>query len=364
MAARRVGGGGEVVFPADYVAEHVELGYATTAHRAQGRTVDTAHALVAPGATREVLYVAATRGRESNRLYVDTRYDPDPATSHDEMTEPQDARDVLAGVLANQGADISAHEALRRNRHQAEDFAVLAGEYATLARVGQTERCDTLLEHAGLAASQVAAVRSSDAYGPLLAALRDAEARGLDVEAAFPALVGARSLAGAEDPAAVLHERVDRWAATAGSRRHAATNLIAGLIPRAAGVTDPDIARALDERDQAMQRRAGELAAQAIRQHQAWVLRLGSPPPRPAAAEAWMQAVSTVAAYRDRWNIGSDARPLGADHTPKTIEAIGHRRRAQAAVERALQLTSQQKGAPTDSRPTADVAAESAGLSV
>ena len=338
MAARRVGGGGEVVFPADYVAEHVELGYATTAHRAQGRTVDTAHALVAPGATREVLYVAATRGRDSNRLYVDTRYDPDPATSHDEMTEPQDARDVLAGVLANQGADISAHEALRRNRRQAEDFAVLAGEYATLARAGQTERCDTLLEHAGLAAGQVEAVRSSDAYGPLLAALRDAEARGLDVEKAFPELVGARSLAGAEDPAAVLHERVDRWAATAGSRRHAATNLIAGLIPRAAGVTDPDIAQALDERDQAMQRLAGELAAQAIQQHQAWVLRLGSPPAHPAAAEAWMQAVSTVAAYRDRWNIGSDARPLGADNTPKTIEAIGHRRRAQAAVEHALQL--------------------------
>ncbi len=34
------------VLPADYVREHVELGYASTAHRAQGRTVDTAHAYV------------------------------------------------------------------------------------------------------------------------------------------------------------------------------------------------------------------------------------------------------------------------------------------------------------------------------
>ena len=48
MTVRRAGGHGEVVLPADYVADHVELGYASTAHRAQGRTVDTAHALVSP----------------------------------------------------------------------------------------------------------------------------------------------------------------------------------------------------------------------------------------------------------------------------------------------------------------------------
>ena len=35
--------------PADYVADHVELGYATTAHRAQGMTVDATFALLRPG---------------------------------------------------------------------------------------------------------------------------------------------------------------------------------------------------------------------------------------------------------------------------------------------------------------------------
>ncbi|MCU4187023.1 relaxase domain-containing protein [Acidiferrimicrobium sp. IK] len=70
IAVRRAGGTGEVVLPADYAAAHVELAYATTAHRAQGRTVDTAHAMVSPTTTREVLYVAATRGRESNRLWT------------------------------------------------------------------------------------------------------------------------------------------------------------------------------------------------------------------------------------------------------------------------------------------------------
>jgi len=78
MALRRANGSGEVSLPADYVAQHVELAYATTAYRSQGRTTDTAHAVVSPATTREVLYVSATRGRESNNLYVDTSFDPDP----------------------------------------------------------------------------------------------------------------------------------------------------------------------------------------------------------------------------------------------------------------------------------------------
>ena len=337
MAVRRAGGGGEVVLPADYTAAHVELAYATTAHRAQGRTVDTAHAMVAPTTTREVLYVAATRGRESNRMYVDTSYDPDPHTSHDGMTEPQTAAEVLAGVLANEGADISAHETIRRAQRRAEDFTVLAAEYQTLARAAQADRWDALIESSGLASEQQEQVRASNAHGPLLAALRDAEARGLDVEATFPKLVAARPLTDADDPAAVLHGRVDRWVTAAASRRQAATNLIAGLIPRAAGITDPEMARALADRDQAMQRRAADLAALAVERGQVWVRRLGPPPAEPTARQAWMHAVATVAAYRDRWAIGKDHRPLGPDSAARTIEALGHRRRAQAAVERALQ---------------------------
>ena len=62
MAVRRVSGGTEVMLPADYVAKHVELGYATTSYRSQGRTVDTTHSLVSPTTTREMLYVVATHG--------------------------------------------------------------------------------------------------------------------------------------------------------------------------------------------------------------------------------------------------------------------------------------------------------------
>jgi hypothetical protein len=77
MTVRRLDGDGQVVQPSGYVADHVELGYATSVHAAQGQTVGTAHALVSTAMTREVLYVATTRARESNRLYVDV--EPQPA---------------------------------------------------------------------------------------------------------------------------------------------------------------------------------------------------------------------------------------------------------------------------------------------
>jgi hypothetical protein len=120
---------GMVHLPADYVREHVELAYASTAHRAQGTTVDTAHAMVGPVATKEVLYVSATRGKDANHLYVDTHYDPDTQTSHGEAPEPVTAKDVLVGVLRNEGAEVAAHEAIRRAQHEAEGIG------AALSRV-------------------------------------------------------------------------------------------------------------------------------------------------------------------------------------------------------------------------------------
>jgi len=100
--------GDQARLPADYVTGHVELGYASTLHRAQGTTVDTAHALITTGTTREALYVATTRARSGNNVYVDTASDPDPETLHNDL-DPSTARAVLASVLARCAAETSAH---------------------------------------------------------------------------------------------------------------------------------------------------------------------------------------------------------------------------------------------------------------
>ncbi|MGW2749284.1 ATP-dependent DNA helicase, partial [Streptomyces sp. NPDC001450] len=64
--------GDTLQLPPSYVQDHVDLAYAGTVHAAQGRTVDTCHTLVEGAGTRESLYVAMTRGRDSNTAYVAT----------------------------------------------------------------------------------------------------------------------------------------------------------------------------------------------------------------------------------------------------------------------------------------------------
>jgi hypothetical protein len=335
MTVARSNGGGQVVLPAPYVTEHVDLAYASTTHRAQGRTVDTAHAMVSPTTTREVLYVSATRGREVNRLYVDTHYDPDPQTSHGTGAVPMTTKEVLTGVLRSEGADIAAHDMIRRQQFDAEGMERLAAEYSTLATAAQEDRWNALLATAGLSESQMESIRSSEAFGPLLASLRVAEAHSLNVDNALPELVSSQSFNGAGDLASVLHGRVDRWTETSRTRRLIPDNYVAGLIPRAQGVTDPEMVQALTERHLAMEARARTLAVQAIESGAEWMQRLGPVPSDPAHRALWVHEVSTVAAYRDRWHI-SGQQGIGGHRNVGSAEQMQQQHRALKAVKRAL----------------------------
>jgi hypothetical protein len=85
--------------------------------------------------------------------------------------------------LRNEGADVAAHDMIARQHAEAEGLERLSAEYMTLATLAQAERWDALLARSGLSAADIDAVRASEAHGPLLAAFREAEAQGLDVEA-------------------------------------------------------------------------------------------------------------------------------------------------------------------------------------
>ncbi len=54
--------------PADYVTEHVHLGYAATEHGAQGETAHASLTIVTDATTNRGLYVGATRGRNTNLI--------------------------------------------------------------------------------------------------------------------------------------------------------------------------------------------------------------------------------------------------------------------------------------------------------
>ena len=56
--------------PAGYVAEHLELAYASTAHGAQGETVTSAHVVISDQTSAASAYVGMTRGRQNNTAHL------------------------------------------------------------------------------------------------------------------------------------------------------------------------------------------------------------------------------------------------------------------------------------------------------
>jgi DNA primase catalytic core len=109
--------------PASYTMAHVALGYATTVHAAQGITADVSHVVAVGEESRQMLYVALTRGRRSNHVYlaVTGNGDPHTVTTRDALLPPT-AAELLARILAHDGPQSSATTAHRR---QAEPSARL-----------------------------------------------------------------------------------------------------------------------------------------------------------------------------------------------------------------------------------------------
>ena len=221
MTVQHLEHGGKVTLPAAYAAQSVELGYAATIHRAQGATVDTAHALVDSSTDRAGAYVALTRGRESNTLYVS-------------LGEGQSRDEVLEQIASAYERDLTVHEsvdAVRAEHHnvadliaQHEDISELAVQKVMAAAV--QEGMGRVSEHpvrdgaSGMvthhvpadATADAAEVLSSDAWGALAHELGEAAREGFDPVALIERAYGRRALhdegASARDAAAVMAWRV------------------------------------------------------------------------------------------------------------------------------------------------------------
>ena len=194
---------------AEYVRRHVELGYATTVHRAQGMTVDTTHVMVDRATTREALYVAMTRGALRNSAYVVT----DEALDVDLHVPPDPRRDgleLLKTVLARDGAERSATETTRDLRAASESLSTLVPRYLhglsrALSALGVEDQVRAGLRAAGGQALEER-VASCPSWSRLVLVCAVADPAGLVQEA-----VRSRLVAGPEeirDLAAVLVWRI------------------------------------------------------------------------------------------------------------------------------------------------------------
>ena len=296
-----------MTLPAAYVREHVDPGYATTAHRAQGVTVDTAHILTTPGMARQAHYVAMTRDRHANHLYVPTDpVDPDC----DGIPDPRPgatARKVLTAILATSRRELSATEttahAAAHDRHTWQQLA-----------------------HAiGLTPEQTQHVLDSPAAGPLLTAIRHGQAAGHPMERVLAQLIRSRPLHEDEatgdqavDLAAVLHHRVSAWLddspvtpADRATRVDASERLALHDPNLALGDDHGPLPQALRAVDALIRHRVDTLIdqARAVAARPGW---LPPEPTRPDSADG-RDAVAVLAASRDL--TGAAARHLTIDQS-------------------------------------------------
>lgn len=113
IAAVRLDDGAGAVFSGDYLREYIDLGYAVTVHSAQGVTADTSHAVLGENTTRNLLYVAMTRGRHTNsaHLYERVSDNQDQPTARVPMVRASsaEAAQFVRSVIVRDRSPHTAH---------------------------------------------------------------------------------------------------------------------------------------------------------------------------------------------------------------------------------------------------------------
>ncbi|HEY5149782.1 MAG TPA: hypothetical protein VIJ23_08160, partial [Mycobacterium sp.] len=366
LAVRLLGGDGHpgataVSLPATYVRRHVELAYATTVHRAQGMTTDTAHVLADAGTTREAFYVAMTRGRHQNQAYLVLdppahRHSDHPLTTSAADSEESTRGEVLHAIASNTGGQSSAHETIRVEQDRAGSIAQLANEAETIAAYAHDLAAADLLITVLGDTPTINALLDDKHFDQVVTAIRLAYAAGTDVPTVLPRIAAQLQSSGALT-ATRLADAI-RTHTTMITRRHPnqhqpGRRLVAGLLPDATpGLTDPQMLQALHERYQLIETRADAVLDRGLAEHAGWVRAL--PLERTESAE-WRATARLVAAYRDRWDI-TTADPLGPgpDGSASHSQQADHRR-AGVALTALRQRQTTQHTAPSVSaqRPSA-----------
>ncbi|MET7403568.1 MobF family relaxase [Dactylosporangium sp. NPDC005572] len=303
----------EIVLPTDYVREHVQLGYAATVDSAQGRTVDTARALIRDSVTRARLYVMTTRGRLANQLYVLTN--PEPPEPHPTQP-PISGTALLADILRVDDTDRTATETGQTLLADHDALHMWGPVFEDLLGRTYTARYAVIVAQLDpVAGARLAGDPAMAAVAYKLRALADA---GYDDVRILTAAVQERELATARSVAEVLAWRLDDVyrdlvhdprRALAARPSHTYTARLTGLTS-----AHPDVASALQQVAEIADQRIVGLAELAADQPPRWAAALG-PVPSPgdeAGRRAWLEQAEVVIAYRDRYQHTGDD-PIGSE---------------------------------------------------
>lgn len=232
-----------------YATDHVQLGYASTVHRSQGVTVDTAHAILDASADRSAAYVAMTRGRARNNMWL-------------VVEEDQSVIDVLDSIASRRGDNVSVFEAAVKEAQDANDPVRMRDIYHdldnTANRIRWSRHLDELVKHHQIP-EEIGGAKQSLEFPEVVRRLGELERAGVSIDAVLPDITKqfGRSPDGKEgepeDPAVELVDRIDQWTEQhptvldpdhAGPLAHLDDEALADLAARAADQAKAAAARA------------------------------------------------------------------------------------------------------------------------
>ncbi|MDO5670110.1 MAG: MobF family relaxase [Corynebacterium sp.] len=204
--------GRRVTLPADYVAEHVELGYASTIHTAQGISVDTTHGVLSGGESRQLLYTMMTRGRDANHAYLAVVSDGNEHTTFaPETVSPLTPTDMLEKILGRDDTPVSATTQTRIAADPATQLADATRRYADAIGVASAQIADPdLIRHLTRRIDAVVpGITDCDAWPTLVNRLLLIAADGRDPFAETQHALTSAPLGDARDEASVLVARLE-----------------------------------------------------------------------------------------------------------------------------------------------------------
>jgi hypothetical protein len=199
-----------LTLPAGYVSDHVELGYATTIHGAQGLTADTCHGLVTGQESRQQLYTMLSRGRHANHAYVQVTGDGDPHTQFDrDSITPPTPTERLETILARSDVPASATTQIASLREPRTLLGAAAFCYQdSIVVAAEKHAGPELIEKLEEAANRLD-LTDADAWPILRSRLLVIYANGYDPVRALADFASAEGVEEARDPAAAIDHRLD-----------------------------------------------------------------------------------------------------------------------------------------------------------
>lgn len=290
--------------PDGYVREHLALAYASTDYAAQGRTVDSGHAILDEATTRNAAYTRLTRGTQRNVAYIETERQADEHEVERLETTPAEA---LAEILEHDGTQSAALLAMREGRETAAGLGTVGTQWDLVSKEYARDRYTDVLAEL-FTAEDMDRMTSEPGYDRFMRAVREAELAGHNAENVIREAVEQRDMSGADSYSDVLRARLRKQAEQREPEQYVdPTNwtTLQAPIEGEIGQFTHELAVLASDRQQTLGRQVAEELPE-------WALaNLGPVPEDEGQREEWIRRAGIAAGYRELRSIPDTSLSLG-----------------------------------------------------